>query len=491
MIEYMKMEYIFVKSKDDYCNSLEAFKNFLSANKRIKFKSIDNKEHFYFDNIELKHGLEFTEVEKSEEIIFHLALETVKSDDNQVEVLEGVDCVLKEINQKIGNLFSINTIWNDVSIYYGKKLYPDISEIENKLRKIIYLFMLKTVGSQWIDIGTPEKFQEDINNVIEKNNRKKTDINAEWLIYADFITLGKFFTAPYALKSNLKDLFKELDRYTVVSVEENIAENKDTTNKNRVLTQQELGKLSDEYEPKNNWDRYFSNKLSVKSPNKFSKDWSSLYDIRNKVAHGKPINKNDYEKASELVVIYKKAFDECINIIDSLKITKEEAEAVEAVAQQIIPQETDSGGIRNSSILFSDYGKIFQNIGPFSTKGEIVSSFSKLASTVTPTLSSFNTLKSNQSMSQLLAGKINTNYGEAQNLLEPFKNSMMTMSELNKWEKVANITAELDRPIYIHSTDISTIIDKNKAFKQTEEIPSSEKEQIQVMEKLESDSIKD
>ena len=53
--------------------------------------------------------------------------------------------------------------------------------------------MLKTVGSRWIDIGTPEKFQEDINNVIEKNNCKKTDINAEWLIYADFITLGKFF----------------------------------------------------------------------------------------------------------------------------------------------------------------------------------------------------------------------------------------------------------------------------------------------------------
>lgn len=132
---------------------------------------------------------------------------------------------------------------------------------------------------------------------LKKNNCKKTDINAEWLIYADFITLGKFFTAPYALKSNLKDLFRELAQYTTNTAE---------TNKN-MLTQQELDKLSDEYEPKNNWDRYFSNKLSVKSPNKFSKDWSSLYDIRNKVAHGKPINKNDYSKASELISLYKKS----------------------------------------------------------------------------------------------------------------------------------------------------------------------------------------
>lgn len=54
-----------------------------------------------------------------------------------------------------------------------------------------------------------------------------------------------------------------------------------------------------------------------------------------------------------------------------------------------------------ASILLSDYGKIFQNIGPFSTKGEIVSSVSKLASTVTPILSSFDTLKSNQSMKYL------------------------------------------------------------------------------------------
>ena len=52
--------------------------------------------------------------------------------------------------------------------------------------------------------------------------------------------LESFFTAPYALKSNLKDLFRELAQYTTNTAE---------TNKN-MLTQQELDKLSDEYDQK-------------------------------------------------------------------------------------------------------------------------------------------------------------------------------------------------------------------------------------------------
>ena len=75
-----------------------------------------------------------------------------------------------------------------------------------------------------------------------------------------------------------------------------------------------------------------------KAPNKFSKDWGSLYDIRNKVAHGKPINKADFKKANELIELFTTAFDECIEIIDTLEMTVEEAEAVEAVAQQVVMQ---------------------------------------------------------------------------------------------------------------------------------------------------------
>lgn len=133
----------------------------------------------------------------------------------------------------------------------------------------------------------------------------KNDIDAEWLTYADFITLGYFFTAPYSMKTDLKVLFKELKQYEsfdTLSDGEKQADDevkKENKERRKVLTADVIRKMSDEYEPKNNWDRYFSDKLSVKGPNKFSKDWGSLYDIRNKVAHGKPINKADFKKAND------------------------------------------------------------------------------------------------------------------------------------------------------------------------------------------------
>lgn len=51
------------------------------------------------------------------------------------------------------------------------------------------------------------------------------------------------------------------------------------------LTSVILNKLSAEYEAKNNWDRYFSDKLSVKRKGQFSRKWSELYEYRNAVAH--------------------------------------------------------------------------------------------------------------------------------------------------------------------------------------------------------------
>lgn len=367
----MKMEYIFVKFVDDYCKSKEMFINFLSLNDHIIFKSINGRDTILFDEWELQYILDFIEVEKSEEIIFYLIVKSLGNEDEQAFILEKFDSSIKEINEKYGRQFSINTIWNDVSFYYGRKLYPDIVNVENMLRKIIYLFMLKTVGSKWLDTSTPEKFQQDISTIIEKNSKKRNEINEEWLIYADFITLGYFFTAPYALKSDLSTLFKEIEKYKDIELE-----NKEKSKK--LLTEKVIKELSDEYEPKNNWDRYFSDKLSVKSPNKFSKDWSSLYQIRNDVAHGKPIGKVEFDKATKLIDIFKKIFKECIDIIDTVEVTVEEAEAVESIAQQVIQKESQLEYTQKTTSSYSsslDLGNMTRHISPYGYIGESVAAY--------------------------------------------------------------------------------------------------------------------
>lgn len=73
----MKIEYIFIKQKDEYCVSQEMFRNFLCINKRIEFKNEkDNKSDIIiFDGQKLEYNLESTEVEKSNEMIFYLMIE--------------------------------------------------------------------------------------------------------------------------------------------------------------------------------------------------------------------------------------------------------------------------------------------------------------------------------------------------------------------------------------------------------------------------------
>lgn len=346
----MKMEYIFIKPADDYFTSKDMFRNFLSSNMRIMFKTDSemNKEILMFDKKEFEYGLEYMEVEQSKETFFHLVVKIEEDEENDVIVLEAFDELIRKINAKCGEQFSINTLWNDVSMYYGKKLYPAISNVENTLRKIIYLFMLKTVGSKWLDISTPAKFRENIDEVIEKNQKEKSEAGIDWLIYADFITLGQFFAAPYSLKNDLKGLLKELQNFVYDEKLEG-QQNREGRSIERtghkkinLLTSETLKKLSDEYEAKNNWDRYFSDKLAVKSGKEFSKKWSALYNYRNAVAHGKIICRTDYNNAIKLTEMFEKMFEECIDVIDTLQINNEQAEAVEAVAQQVISKDSEN-----------------------------------------------------------------------------------------------------------------------------------------------------
>lgn len=454
----MKIEYIFIKPENEYCISEEGFQNFLCTNRRLAFNT-ENK-NLLFDEHELQYALESVVVEKSKEVIFHLIVESISDENEQAEILESFDCLIREINTKCGELFSINTIWNDVSTHYASELYPQIVHIENKLRKIIYLFMLKTVGSGWFDNDSPKKVQQDVTNTIEKNGKKRNEINVDWLTYADFITLGYFFTAPYSLKSDINALFKELEQYGDVdnlNNDEKNTDNKEDKNNLQIvqtLTSDIIKKLSDEYEQKNNWDRYFSDKLSIKSPKKFSQDWSSLYDIRNKVAHGKPINKEVFDKANKLIASFNKAFEECIEIIDTLEITNEEAEAVEAIAQQVIP--SDLADITRKTALSEDALILDTSAIPNwnTTINLPEGKFDILSSCTIPDISSSMVVK-NTIIPEMIKPK-NSSLALDKHILRDFqpklKLSDSFLSQINSFANISEkVNAALDRPIYISS----------------------------------------
>lgn len=74
------------------------------------------KEILIFDEKELEYGLECMEVEQSKEIFFHFVVKIEGDEEKVVNVLETFDELIKNINVKCGEQFSISTLWNDVSM---------------------------------------------------------------------------------------------------------------------------------------------------------------------------------------------------------------------------------------------------------------------------------------------------------------------------------------------------------------------------------------
>ncbi len=263
-----------------------------------------------------------------------------------------------------------------------------------------------------------------------------------------------------------------------------------------------IRKMSNKYEPNNNRDQYFSDKLSVKGPNKFSKDWGSLYDIRNKVAHGKPINEADFKKANELIKLFTTTFDECIEIIDTLDITVEEAEAVEAVAQQVIQKEQPdaferenfSAGIKsypysiklNSEALLSGLkitGDAIKTTGLYSVSDSAFSAVNALGSVFGNLTDISHPISSAQEVAPTLSALAKSNGLTIDNegllrgakrmseMVVPLSSRINISSELSESLKIGKITAALDKPIVIDSpiSKVEITENTNLVAKQKEE----------------------
>lgn len=338
----MKMEYLLVKGKDDFCQDEEQFKNLLSSNTRVTLY----KNTLEADHKQLSYDIDMYDVVASKETVFHLTFNAEQEkEEEQIDALECAESVLRRINEKV-DVFRINTIWDDVSMYYGRKLYPEIIEIEALLRKIIYLFMIKNVGSTWVKKQTPEAARKSIEKTMQKNQLDENSMDIDVLTYADFGTLDVFFSSKYSLKSDYDNLFKILKAKSS-------------------FTSEEINALIEQYELKSNWERYFADKIHI---NSLSEKWSQLYNYRNKVAHTKKLFKSEYKKAKDIIDELKPAFIECLTKLNEINMTEEQSEAVEDVAEQTIVPKTGHtwSNIENGSILYS------ASISPIISGGNLI-----------------------------------------------------------------------------------------------------------------------
>lgn len=329
----MKTEYILIKTSNDFCSNIEQFKNLLLSNSRITIEG--STIHLAKDSFTYSLNMQDVTWKKKHETVFYLAIETKpsankKDNDSVCAALEKFDEFLQRVNSECGNQFRINTIWDDISIYYANKLYPQMIGIENLLRKVIYRFMIKIAGSAWFDMTVPVEVQEAIKKTEAKNHIEDV-VETDQLYYADFIQLGAFFFQPYTARPFSQDIIKSIKKFVA---ENNINDH--------------ISELLESYEAKSNWDRYFAGKIPVDN---LDDKWRRLYRFRNYVAHAKKLRKKDYDESVGLIAELQKAFDSCLNHIDDVKLTESESEAVQEVAKETV---SESGYTVNLKAKYPD-----------------------------------------------------------------------------------------------------------------------------------------
>ncbi len=294
----MNIDYLItVETKDSLCTDIQGFKNLLKANSSI---SITNRTIVYRKEnvlVRANYTLKYSKI-SADEIFFYFKLK-FESDDDTREIRELIHKLKNNIIPRINpNKTKLDIIWNDIETKYSIQSYPIINNVENLMRKLIILFMTINVGKEW----TIKNLSNSISQKVAKNELKTNDIYK-----IDFIQINDVLFKKYAdldVGNNLRNVVKKIDSNELVDKTEIINE------------------LSP-FIPKSNWERYFENKVDY-SGIELSKAWKKLYDLRNKVAHNRGIDKSDFEDIKTISGKITKAISNAIKNVFEIQLTDDE-----------------------------------------------------------------------------------------------------------------------------------------------------------------------
>ncbi len=283
------------------CDDVKSFKKFIQADSQIRFKQA--KKIGYSDSkTEFGYHVEMGRVSDKQQRFFHVRIST--DNQNTLDTLVNLARAIKSVIIHGGA--QIETLWDDVSLYYSQKAYPYIHRIENLMRKVITYFMLTTVGKEWVNIASPDVVKKQI------NNRQKRYIDA--LFQVDFIELGDFLFKAYSTSNidQLYNLIEEQDGFDALTVEDIL-----------------------DFKARSNWDRYFSDIVDCDAAF-LKKRWSQLYELRCDIAHNKLFGRAGLENVIRLVEEVQPFLEKAFQNANRVNITSEDKEQIaESIASNL------------------------------------------------------------------------------------------------------------------------------------------------------------
>ncbi|HEV7378029.1 MAG TPA: hypothetical protein VGN95_25335 [Pyrinomonadaceae bacterium] len=271
--------------------SVEGFNTLLQTDSNIKIAPSLIK---YKDDLSVPYEIRPGKVEGKDQRYFHIKL----SFNGEESDIDKFTTLLRAIRSTVkSSKGEMETLWDDVSLYYSNKSYPLIHNVENLMRKLITYFMLTNVGKEWVAETSPTSVKEAINK-----SKRQEYVNV--LHQIDFNQLGDFLFKAYPTR-NISELYKAIDNAS------------------------EVGDLNlddlKEFKERSNWDRYFSK--VVECTNEYLKNrWSDLYDLRCMVAHNAIIGRAEYEKIEKLVSEVEQHLKKAIDNLGSVHVPIEDKE---------------------------------------------------------------------------------------------------------------------------------------------------------------------
>lgn len=234
----------------------------------------------------------------------------MNSGEDSLDLFVELQREIRSIISKAGG--APETLVDDVSTFYANKAYPYIHRIENLLRKLITNFMIRKIGSGYVQEASPNEFKV----AIDSSKRKKNGyMNAMYQV--DFKHLSDFLFKPYTRK-------KDSDLHQIIR-------------KASVLEDLKLEELK-EFVPRSNWQRYFYSEIDCEDTF-LAKRWQELYELRCMIAHNAIVNKATYTRIVELIKEVEKILQSAVDKLDQVDVPEDEQDVV---AENVVANINDS-----------------------------------------------------------------------------------------------------------------------------------------------------
>lgn len=247
-----------------------------------------------YDGIDIKYKIDRI---KNKSLIYDIIFEIETDEKEAVQKFETFINSYKTLIKQLNFIKNLEEIWNDIGAYYAELAYPEINQLENKMRYLISKFMYFQENYNWTSTHISDKL---------KMSGRETSETEGILFAVDFIKLTDILFNEYPIKK-IGQLKKEINNKTS-SIE---------------------AEILNDYLPQSNWDRYFEKHLDIKADT-LKKLWEEIYMYRCTVAHNRNLSSKDYIQLHSKINKVSQMLDSAIEKIPKITLSQQQILLVEA-----------------------------------------------------------------------------------------------------------------------------------------------------------------